>query len=69
MAHVAHANSHALDARPTGLLARVRHSLAEYRKFRRTVAELDALNDRELADLGISRTDIRFVAREAVYGA
>jgi uncharacterized protein YjiS (DUF1127 family) len=38
------------------------------RLFAATVRELSALTDRELADLGISRYDIRHVAREAAYG-
>jgi uncharacterized protein YjiS (DUF1127 family) len=37
----------------------------EWRSYRRTVAELSALSNRELADLGISRSDIMFVARKA----
>ena len=33
-----------------------------------TLDELAALNDRELADLGISRLSIRDIAHESVYG-
>jgi uncharacterized protein YjiS (DUF1127 family) len=36
--------------------------------FNNTVAELNALTDRDLADLGIPRTDIRRIARDAAYG-
>jgi uncharacterized protein YjiS (DUF1127 family) len=36
--------------------------------YLRTVAELNALTDRELADLGISRISIPEIAREAAYG-
>jgi len=36
-----------------------------WRSYRRTVNELSALSNRELADLGISRADIPFVARRA----
>ena len=32
--------------------------------FRRTLAELDSLNDRELAELNLSRFDIHSVARK-----
>jgi uncharacterized protein YjiS (DUF1127 family) len=39
-----------------------------YRLFRRTYAELDALTTRELDDLGISRSMITRLAREAAYG-
>jgi uncharacterized protein YjiS (DUF1127 family) len=37
-----------------------------WKKYSRTVAELEALSNRDLADLGLSRTDISRVAREAV---
>ena len=36
--------------------------------YTRTVAELNSLTDRELADLGISRLGIAEIAREAAYG-
>lgn len=39
------------------------HQRAQYRE---TVRELNALSDRELNDLGISRASIRFLARMAV---
>lgn len=46
--------------------------LAEWRRrralFARTVDELTHLTDRDLADLGIPRADIRAVAREAAFG-
>ena len=38
------------------------------RVYGRTVAELNALTDRELSDLGISRLGIPDIAREAAYG-
>jgi uncharacterized protein YjiS (DUF1127 family) len=38
------------------------------RVYTRTVTELNALSDRELNDLGISRISIPAVAREAAYG-
>jgi uncharacterized protein YjiS (DUF1127 family) len=34
------------------------------RLFRETLHELSSLSNRELADLGISRTEIRHIARE-----
>jgi uncharacterized protein YjiS (DUF1127 family) len=36
-----------------------------WKRFNRTVSELNSLSERELADLGISRSDIRRIAREA----
>ncbi len=38
---------------------------ATWKKYSRTVAELEALSTRDLADLGLSRADITRVAREA----
>ncbi len=36
-----------------------------WKKYSRTVAELEALSNRDLSDLGLSRADITRVAREA----
>jgi uncharacterized protein YjiS (DUF1127 family) len=38
------------------------------RVYNRTVAELNALTDRELSDLGMVRVSIRDIAHEAAYG-
>ncbi|MFW8596236.1 DUF1127 domain-containing protein [Cribrihabitans neustonicus] len=38
------------------------------REYKRTVNELRALSNRELADIGLHRSGIRGVAREQVYG-
>jgi uncharacterized protein YjiS (DUF1127 family) len=38
--------------------------LRSWRDYGAAVRELSALNDRELADLGISRSDIDWVARQ-----
>ena len=43
-------------------------ALQTRRVYLRTMAELNALTDRELADLGISRLAIRDIAHEAAYG-
>jgi uncharacterized protein YjiS (DUF1127 family) len=40
--------------------------ISTWKRYNRTVAELSALSNRELSDLGISRADISRVAREAV---
>jgi uncharacterized protein YjiS (DUF1127 family) len=70
---MAHATTYDLGAPGfggvAGWIAGVQKSLADYRRFRRTVEELDALSDRELADLDIARFAIRDVARDSVYGA
>ena len=43
-------------------------AINQRRVYARTVAELNALSDRDLSDLGISRLGITEVAREAAYG-
>ena len=37
-----------------------------WRRYRETVSELSRLSNRELTDLGISRSDIPYVARKSV---
>lgn len=49
---------------PGGLFARVMAWIDERRRYRRTLAELSQLTDRELEDIGISRADIGTIARE-----
>jgi uncharacterized protein YjiS (DUF1127 family) len=39
--------------------------ITTWKRYNRTVSELSSLSNRELADLGIMRTDIARVAREA----
>ncbi|MEX6507753.1 DUF1127 domain-containing protein [Jiella sp. M17.18] len=41
-------------------------SYSNWRRYRETVNELSRLSHRELADLGIARTDIPAVARRTV---
>jgi uncharacterized protein YjiS (DUF1127 family) len=56
-------------ARPNnGPFARLRASWARYREYRKTLAELSALTDRDLADLDISRSDIGYIAYQGAYG-
>ena len=40
-------------------------SFSNWRKYRQTVNELSRMNERELRDLGIERSDIKSVARNA----
>lgn len=47
----------------------VRARLAQYRVFRQTLNELGALSNRELADLGLHRSQVRRLAYEAAYEA
>lgn len=67
MAHVA--NTPVL-ARPFGFdFSGLAQSIADWRLYRQTLSELNAMTDRDLADIGVSRLSIRDIAREAAYGA
>ncbi len=46
----------------------VRQKYSNWVNYRRAVDELSRMSGRELADLGINRTDIKFVARRSVTG-
>ena len=39
--------------------------ITTWKRYNRTITELQALTNRELADLGIARADIARIAREA----
>ncbi|WP_097106352.1 DUF1127 domain-containing protein [Hoeflea halophila] len=41
-------------------------SFASWRKYRETCVELNRLSERELSDIGMSRSDIPFAARRAL---
>ncbi|TPE49682.1 DUF1127 domain-containing protein [Amaricoccus solimangrovi] len=70
MTKMAYATTNTTYARPFGFdTNRVFRMIADWRLYRRTLVELETMNDRELADLGLSRYNLRAVAREAVYGA
>jgi uncharacterized protein YjiS (DUF1127 family) len=63
----AYARKGLLD-RLAALKSDVLTAVRRQRTFSRTVAELNALTDRELADLGIARDAIRDIAHAAAYG-
>lgn len=46
----------------------LRQMWQDYVTYTRTVAELQALTDQQLADLGMQRRTLRSIARTAVYG-
>jgi uncharacterized protein YjiS (DUF1127 family) len=50
------------------LVAKLSDQHRRYRVYRQTIAELQSLNDRDLADLGIHRSAISSIATEAAYG-
>ncbi|MFO1207879.1 MAG: DUF1127 domain-containing protein [Amaricoccus sp.] len=52
-----------------GLFALLAQKRADRRAYVALVRELEAHSDRELADIGISRLNIRDLARESIYGA
>jgi uncharacterized protein YjiS (DUF1127 family) len=68
MAHAIDLNAYADHADQPGLVARLRQSFADYRAYLAVHEELNALSDRELADVGLSRLTVRDVARNAIYG-
>ncbi|MBB4569445.1 uncharacterized protein YjiS (DUF1127 family) [Rhizobium leucaenae] len=44
----------------------IAHSFNNWRKYRRTVSELGRMSNHRLNDIGIERTDIQRIAREAL---
>lgn len=68
MAHAINLNAYVDYAEQPGIFARLRQIFADYRQYQATYAELNALNDRELADIDLSRHSLRDVAFAAVYG-
>ena len=57
-----------LADRAVAFVKSFRVALERRRVFKQTVRELQALSNRELADLGINRAMITRVASEAAYG-
>ena len=48
-----------------GFVQKIEKKLAQRSAYKRTVAELTRLNERELADLGLAYGDIHHIARQA----
>jgi uncharacterized protein YjiS (DUF1127 family) len=71
-ATAAHADAGSLTTgpeRPLGIwTARLPAAWNKHRAYRRTLAELNDLTDRQLSDLGTSRFGLERFARQAVYG-
>ncbi|MEM9798425.1 MAG: DUF1127 domain-containing protein [Pseudomonadota bacterium] len=73
MAYVTYGNSAATSTSLRDrLVARIdaaRVAWGQWRTYRTTLAELSRLSDRDLADLGLFRGNLREVAIKAAYGA
>lgn len=65
MAYTLHTTTNPVASRFSALAAEIKLAFARRAVYRRTYNELAALSDRELADLGIPRSSIRRVSREA----
>ncbi|MEJ8560170.1 DUF1127 domain-containing protein [Yoonia sp. GPGPB17] len=57
-----------LSERFAAFRAQLADKAAKRKTYRTTLAELDLLSTRDLADLGISRSMIKGIAYEAAYG-
>ena len=57
-----------LAARFAEFRAQLAENAAKRKTFRTTLSELESLTNRDLADLGISRSMIKGIAYEAAYG-
>jgi uncharacterized protein YjiS (DUF1127 family) len=69
MAYAAYTNESLRLSADRGWRAQLKQRIADYRLYLRTLEELNALNERDLSDLGISRFEVKRIARESVYGA
>ena len=58
----------ARPSRVAGLVGELSQRFERYKTYRRTLDELQALSDRELTDLGLSRSMCRAIAYKAAYG-
>lgn len=54
------------DSHGTGFVGRLLSWFERERQYRSTYNELSALTDRDLADIGVSRSDIVSIARRCV---
>lgn len=66
MAYISEARAGLTD-RIRGFFADVNERIARAKVFRTTYAELNSLSGRELADLGLHRSELRRIAYEAAY--
>ena len=55
------------QSRVARLVGDLTQRVERYKTYRRTLDDLETLSDRELVDLGLSRTMLRAVAYKAAY--
>jgi len=58
----------AIASKFSGMVEATRTRFAQYRTYRKTLAELESLGRRELNDLGLNRHALHKVAYDAAYG-
>ena len=56
------------EQRNDTVAARARQAWKRFRAYRATRVDLQALTDRQLADVGLTRATVEETARRAVYG-
>jgi len=66
--HIRRPALHVLGEDLSAWLYTAMRRLDDYRLYRRSVSELSDLSVRELADLGLHRSEIKRVAHETIYG-
>ncbi len=66
--HIRRSALHVLGEEVSACFDTARRRFADYRVYRRSINELSDLSSRELADLGLHRSEIKRIAYETVYG-
>jgi len=59
--------THGLQSPFAERITALRETITKRRTYRKTVRELQGLSNRDLADLGIHRSAIKYIAYEAAY--
>ena len=68
MTYITHASNNVnLFTMVSRIGANIMKSISDHRAFLRTRSELENLSTRELADVGITKGDIKRIAHEAAY--
>ena len=60
-------NTKRFGARSVGIFGGLTQRVQRYRTYRQTLEELEAMSDRELSDLNMSRHSLRAIAYRAAY--